>query len=139
MGASQGNKLTRSWSGSARPQLSQLTEPLWIDPGLKSGIEVRELITTYKKRKRKTQMGIDLLKIVPSNPRAREKRPPPPPPPPLPPPPTPPQPRQTGEMRPIRLTVFGPQIRMRDSQTPFAIYYLPASVSLLYDVVPFLS
>ena len=28
---------------------SQLTEPLWTDPGLKSGIGVRKLISTLKK------------------------------------------------------------------------------------------
>ena len=29
-------------------QLSQLAEPMWTDPGLKSGISVRELISTLK-------------------------------------------------------------------------------------------
>ena len=30
------------------PQSSQLTEPLWTDPVRKSGISVRELISTFK-------------------------------------------------------------------------------------------
>ena len=42
----QGNKLTRNSSECARPQSSSLTEPLWSEPGLKSGIGVRELIST---------------------------------------------------------------------------------------------
>ena len=48
-----GNKLTRNLSGNTRPQSSQLTEPLWTDPGLKSGIFVRELIFTKKKKKKR--------------------------------------------------------------------------------------
>ena len=41
-----------SWSGNTRSQSSQLAEPLWTDPGLKSGISARELILTIKKKKR---------------------------------------------------------------------------------------
>ena len=44
-----GNELTRNLSGNTRPQSSQLTEPLWTDPGLKSGNSVRELISTLQK------------------------------------------------------------------------------------------
>ena len=51
------NELTHNSSGNTRPQLSQLAEPLWTDRGLKkekekkrrSGIGVRELISTLKK------------------------------------------------------------------------------------------
>ena len=43
----QGNKLTRNSSGNW-PQSSQLAEPLWTDPGLNSGISVRELISTNR-------------------------------------------------------------------------------------------
>ena len=43
-----GNELTRNLSGNTRPQSSQLTEPLKTDPGVKSGISVRELISTSK-------------------------------------------------------------------------------------------
>ena len=41
-----GNELTRNLSGNTRPQSSQLAEPLWTNPGIKSGISVRELIST---------------------------------------------------------------------------------------------
>ena len=42
-----GNELTRNSSGNTQPQSSQLAEPLWTDPGLKSGISVRELISSF--------------------------------------------------------------------------------------------
>ena len=48
VGAYQGNKLTSNSSGNTQPQSSQLTEPLWTDPGLKSGIGVHKLISTEK-------------------------------------------------------------------------------------------
>ena len=38
-------------SGNIRPQSSQLAEPLWTDPGIKSGISVCEL--HFKKKKKK--------------------------------------------------------------------------------------
>ena len=38
---------------SAQLQSSQLAEPLWTDPGLKSGISVCELMSTSKKEKKK--------------------------------------------------------------------------------------
>ena len=41
-----GNELTRNSPGNTQPQSSQLAEPLWTDPGIKSGISVRELIST---------------------------------------------------------------------------------------------
>ena len=37
--------------GNTRSHSSQLAEPLWTDPGLKSGISVRQLISTLKKKK----------------------------------------------------------------------------------------
>ena len=43
-----GNKLTRSLSGNTWPQSYQLDEPLWTDPGLKSGISKHELMSTLK-------------------------------------------------------------------------------------------
>ena len=52
-GTYQGNELSRNSSGNTRPQSSQLAEPLWTDPSLKSGIGVRELISTQKKKRRK--------------------------------------------------------------------------------------
>ena len=36
--------------GNIRPQSSQFAEPLWTDPGMKSGISERELISTLKKQ-----------------------------------------------------------------------------------------
>ena len=45
---------------NVQPQLSQLAELLGTDPGFKSGISVRELISTLKK---KMQVGIDSSKI----------------------------------------------------------------------------
>ena len=35
------------------PQSSQYVNPLWIDPGIKSEISERELISTLKKEKEK--------------------------------------------------------------------------------------
>ena len=46
-----GKELTRNLSGNILPQSSQLTEPLSTDPGIKSEISVRELISTSKKKK----------------------------------------------------------------------------------------
>ena len=71
-----GNELTRNFSWNTRPQSSQLAEPLWNDPGLRSGIRVRDLIS--KKKKKKAQAENDLSNILP-NPRTRRKNPPPPP------------------------------------------------------------
>ena len=48
-----GNKLTHNSSGITQSQLSQFTEPLWTDSGLKSGISLRKLISTLKKMKKK--------------------------------------------------------------------------------------
>ena len=56
-----GNELTRKSSGNTRSQSSQFAEPLWTDPGLKSGISVRELISTRKK----AQAGNELSNILP--------------------------------------------------------------------------
>ena len=41
-----GNELTCNSPGNTRLQSSQLAEPLWTDPGLKSGFSLRELIST---------------------------------------------------------------------------------------------
>ena len=45
-----GNELTCNSSGNTRSHSSQLAGPLWTDPGLKSGISARELISTLKKK-----------------------------------------------------------------------------------------
>ena len=47
VGTYQGNELTYNLLGCAWPQLSCLAEPLWTDPGLKSGIGVHELKSTF--------------------------------------------------------------------------------------------
>ena len=36
-----GNELTRNLSGNTRQQSSQLSEPVWTDPGILNGISVR--------------------------------------------------------------------------------------------------
>ena len=46
VGIYQRNELTRNSSGNAHPQLFQLAEPLWIGPGLKSGVGEIELTCT---------------------------------------------------------------------------------------------
>ena len=45
-----GNELTRNSSENTQSQSSQLAEPLWTDPGLQSGISLRELISLKKKK-----------------------------------------------------------------------------------------
>ena len=51
----RGNKLTCNSSRNTWSQSSQLVEPLWTDPGLKSGISMRALIYTLKKMKKMKQ------------------------------------------------------------------------------------
>ena len=59
-GSPSGNKRIRNLSGNIRPQLSQFAEPLWTDPGIKSGISVRELISNVeKKKKRRRGMNVE--------------------------------------------------------------------------------
>ena len=55
---------------------SQLAEPLWTDPGLQSEISVRELISTFKKKK-KAQAGNELSNILPKLSHAKKIPPPP--------------------------------------------------------------
>ena len=66
------NELARNSSGNTLAQSSQLAEPLWTDPGLESGISVRQLISTLKK---KAQAGNKLSNIFQKSSHAR-KRPP---------------------------------------------------------------
>ena len=68
------SELTHKLSGIIRPQLSQFAEPLWIDPCLKSGISVRELISTLKTRRKEVQAGNKLWNILPKSSQARKKR-----------------------------------------------------------------
>ena len=46
------NKLALNLSRNNRPQSSHLTEPLWTDPGLRSGVSVCDLISTLKNKKK---------------------------------------------------------------------------------------
>ena len=48
-------------------------EPLWTDPGLKSGLSVCELISTLKKKRKKAQAGNKLLNILPKSSHASKK------------------------------------------------------------------
>ena len=69
-----GNELTRNSSGNTPSQLSLLAEPLWTDPGLKSGIDVRKLspLKNGKKRERKkTLAGNALSNILPKSSHVR--------------------------------------------------------------------
>ena len=52
--------------GNTRAQSSQLTEPLWTDPGLKSGISVCDLIftKTHTHTHTKAQAGNELSNIL---------------------------------------------------------------------------
>ena len=72
-----GNGFTRNSSGDTRSQSSQLAEPLWTEPGIKSGINVRELMSTYllppAKRKKKVQAGNERSNILSKSSQAREK------------------------------------------------------------------
>ena len=64
---SVGNELTRNLSGNIRPQSSQLAETLWSDPSIKSGINLRELISTLRrkeKKEKKAQAGNEWLDIL---------------------------------------------------------------------------
>ena len=54
------------------PQSTQLTEPLWTNPGLKSGISVHEQISTLKKKKKKAQARNELSNILPKSLHARK-------------------------------------------------------------------
>ena len=71
-----GNELTRNSSGNTRLQSSQLTQPLWTDPSLKSGICVCKLFST-KKKFFKCRRGMNSPTFSPKSSQARKKPPPP--------------------------------------------------------------
>ena len=78
-----GNELTRNLYGNIRPQSSQLAEPQWTDPGIKSGISVRDLISTSRKEKKKegkkkAQAESEWSNILRISSQERKKPPPPP-------------------------------------------------------------
>ena len=54
-----GNELTDNLSGNILPQSSQHSEPLWTDPAIDSGISVRKLISTLKKKIEKCRRGMN--------------------------------------------------------------------------------
>ena len=58
-------------------QFSQLAELLWTDSGTKSGISVRELISTSKKKKKNAWAGYEQSNILPKSSQARKNPPPP--------------------------------------------------------------
>ena len=68
-----GSKLTRNLSGNIWRQSSQLAEPLWTDPGIKSGISMHELISTLWKKKKKAQSVNERSNILPKFSHARIK------------------------------------------------------------------
>ena len=76
VGTYQENELTCNWSGNTHPQSSQLAEPLWTEPSLKSAISVCELIPTLKKKKKKSQVWNEWSNILPKSWQARKKPPP---------------------------------------------------------------
>ena len=80
-----GNRLTVSHnlSGYTWPQLSQPIEPLWTDPGLKSGIGVLVLSSTTKKKKKNAGRKWMTFHQSPHNEGKTPPSPPPSPPPPL--------------------------------------------------------
>ena len=65
-----GNELTHNSPGNSQPQSSQLTELLWTDPDLKSGVSVAELIYTLKKKK--VQAGNEWSNILPKSLQVRK-------------------------------------------------------------------
>ena len=67
-----GNELTLNLLGNIRPQSSQLAEPLWADPGIKSGISVREL-SSSKTKPKKAQAGNS--NFVPKSSQLARKKP----------------------------------------------------------------
>ena len=75
-----GNELINNLPGNTQPQLSQLAEPLWTDPGLKSGISARANLHTHTHTQKKAQAGNEWLNIPPKSSQVRKKPQPPPPP-----------------------------------------------------------
>ena len=58
-------------TGSTGPQSPKLTQPLWTDPVIKSGISVHKLIST-KKKKKKCRRGMN-CRTFSQTPRTRGK------------------------------------------------------------------
>ena len=75
-----GNELTRNLSRDIRPRSSQLAEPLWTDPGMRSRIRARDLICTSKRKEKKSAGGKLLAEQSPKILASEEKGNTPPPP-----------------------------------------------------------
>ena len=63
-----------SSSGNTRLQSCQLAEPLWTDPGLKSGSGVREPTSTSNNNNKKAQAGNEFSNLSVRSSRAREEK-----------------------------------------------------------------
>ena len=67
-----GNEVTRNSSGNIWPQSSQLTEPLWTDPGIKGCARANLHFISKKRRKKKSGRGMN-DQTLSKNPRKRGK------------------------------------------------------------------
>ena len=67
MGTYLGNELTSNSSGNTWLQSSQLTEPLWTDPYLKSVTGMHKVISTYK-----AQSGSEWSNLLPKSLQVRK-------------------------------------------------------------------
>ena len=69
-----GDELTRNLSENIRLQSIQPAEPLWTDPGIKSGISVREIISaSLKKKEKKGRKGMNGQNIPANFSQAKKK------------------------------------------------------------------
>ena len=71
VGTLSGNELTHDSSGNTRSQSSQLIEPLWTNPRVKS--EIKCVQTNLHKKFLKVQVGNELLSILSESLQARKK------------------------------------------------------------------
>ena len=74
VGTLSGDKLICTSSGNTPSQSSELAEPLWTNPGEKSGTSVCRLISTLKKKK-KVQAANKLSNILKKSSHAKKKLP----------------------------------------------------------------
>ena len=68
---------TRNLSGNIRTQSFQPAEPLWTDPGIKSGTSVHELISASNKQTKKRWQGMNGRTFSQKSSQTRKKPPPP--------------------------------------------------------------
>ena len=69
-----------SWHATSQGTVghSQLTGPLWADPGIKSEISVHELISTLKKKRKECRRGMNGKTFSQNSHNRARKKPPPP-------------------------------------------------------------